>query len=265
MGREAGSSEATTQRDELVERALAMPAWYHSIDLGHGVVTPGVWPEDSQQHVVKALDGIDFTGAKVLDVGCLDGRWTFEAERRGATQVYSIDLISQAVDSARPQYFDIAAQVMGSTAHYNPHLSVHDVAKLGVDDFDVVLFLGVYYHLKDPLLALARLRKVMRDGGAIVVEGQVIHDDVSFARFFFNQSFSSDQTNWWIPSTACLREWVECSFFDVEWEYALPPVTWDRIDGTARAVLRARAVRRADPRMSAPDLELHAFDQNRYG
>jgi tRNA (mo5U34)-methyltransferase len=256
-------SEAEDDRAAAVERALSMPNWYHSIDLGGGAVTPGRWGED-QSHVIEALDAIDFDGARVLDVGCLDGRWSFEAERRGAREVWSIDVVSQ-FGPDREQYFEVARDILGSRARYDPNCSVYDVAALGIEDFDVVLFLGVYYHLKDPLLALARLRQVMGDGSTILIEGQVIHDDVAYARFFYRQVFSEDRTNWWVPTTACLREWIECSFLRVDWEFMRTPVTWDGLDATSRGIVLATAVRRQDRLLAVPDDELAAFDDNAYG
>ncbi len=256
-------TDTTTDRDELVRRALALPAWFHTIELDDGVTTPGVWGE--QHHIREALDRVDFRDARVLDVGCLDGRWTFEAERRGAAEVYATDLLSQVVDPGRAEYFEIAAEILGSRARYDPNLSVYDVARLGVRDFDVVLFLGVFYHLKSPLLALARLRQIMREGATIVVEGQVIHDEVSYARFFYGQAFYGDRSNWWIPSIACLTEWLESSFLEVGWANTMEPVTWDCLDATSRAVVLAKAVRRADPKLVVPDEELREFDENVYG
>ena len=151
----------------------ALPLWMHTIDLGGGVVTPGAWTPEDQAGTLGALEQIDFRGKKVLDVGCLDGLWSFEAERRGAAEVYATDLVSQVTPNREP-YFRLAHELLGSRARYVPDLSVFDVARLGVRDFDVVLYLGVYYHLRDPLLSFARLRQVMRTGAVLLVEGQVI-------------------------------------------------------------------------------------------
>src|SRR4029079_4346065 len=148
--------------DELLEE-VRRHSWYHAIDLGDGVVTPGSW-SNAHWHLRRALDDIDFENKKVLDIGCLDGLWSFEAENRGASEVYATDLVSR-VTPRRDVCFRMAQEILGSRAHYVPDLSVYDVERLGVRDFDVVLFPGVYYHLKDPLLAFARLRKVMKDGG----------------------------------------------------------------------------------------------------
>jgi tRNA (mo5U34)-methyltransferase len=247
--------------------------WTHQIDLGVGLITPGRWTPSAL--VLKALDDVDFRGKKVLDIGCWDGLWSFEAERRGAREVYATDLVAHR-PFRESNTFLLAREILGSRAHYEPDLSVYNVARLGVTDFDVVLFLGVYYHLKDPLLALARLRQVMRPGAILVVEGEVIDDDrARYARFFYHTHHGGDHSNWWVPTVACLREWVECSFFDVRTLYnvARDPLTGSRVEAVkkyvkrrigwrgnrSRSVLTAQAVCRADPNYSFPDEELGRF------
>lgn len=247
--------------------------WTHQIDLGGGLVTPGRWPPS--RLILKAFSGIDFRGKKVLDIGCWDGLWSFEAERRGARAVYATDLVAHR-PFRESETFRLARAILGSRAHYEPDLSVYDVGRLGVDDFDVVLFLGVYYHLKDPLLALARLRRVMRPGAILVVEGEAIDDDrARYARFFYHEHHGGDHSNWWVPTVACLREWVECSFFEILSLYnvARDPLTDSRVEackkfakrwikrraGRTRCVLTAKAVCRDDPNYSFPDEELGRF------
>jgi len=239
-----------------------LPLWIHSIDLGNGLRTPGYWPPDTQVAITEAIDALDFRGKRVLDVGCLDGLWSFEAERRGAAEVYAIDLTSQARPSREP-YFRLACELLNSKARYFPDLSVFDVGELGRDDFDIVLYLGVYYHLRDPVLSFARLRQVMPEGATLLAEGQAIDVPEVYARFFYRDAFQGDRTNWWIPSVPCLREWVECSFFEIESEDWRPdqrrvPAT------TGRSVISATAVSRADPKLACPDRELERFDLNAY-
>jgi tRNA (mo5U34)-methyltransferase len=265
--------ETQVESIESLRQQVGALKWTHTIDLGHGLVTPGRWPPSPL--IRKALDQVDFRGKKVLDIGCWDGLWSFEAERRGASEVYATDLAAH-----RPwnesQTFPLARRILGSRAHYEPDLSVYDVGRLGVTDFDVVLFLGVYYHLKDPLLALARLRQVMRPGAVLVVEGEVLGDDSgSYARFFYHQHHGGDQSNWWVPTVSCLREWVECSFFSIETVYdvsrdalsdsraeALKKFLKRRVGwrpSRSRCVLTARAVCRNDPNYSFLDEELGWF------
>jgi len=204
------------QTEELLQKVNELE-WLHSIDLGNGVVTPGKWGAPSEL-VLKAFDTIDFSGKKVLDVGTCNGLWAFEAEKRGAKEVHAIDFL-ELIDYAYQPAFSLAHQALNSQVHYHPDTAVYDVERLGISDFDIVLFLGVYYHIKNPLLALAKLRRVTRSGGRILISGDVIHnEDDAFARFYY-RTYHVHESNWWVPSIACLREWAECSFFDIRDEF----------------------------------------------
>ena len=200
-------------REELLKEVERLP-WVHSIDLGGGLVTKGKWGP-ANRLIREGLDRIDFNGKKVLDIGCWDGLWSFEAEKRGAAEVYATDYISQR--SFRDQNtFSLAHKILGSKVKYHPNISVYDIKELGVHDFDVVIFCGVYYHLKHPLLAFTRLREAMREGGTLLVEGPVFsRTDEVFSRFYYHNWLDTDRSNWWVPTITCLRQWIECSFFDI--------------------------------------------------
>ena len=86
-------SNMINSHGDLLERVQAL-TWVHSIDLGNGIVTPGMWGPPSPT-IMRALDTIDFHGKKVLDIGCWDGLWSFEAEKRGATTIVATDLNTQ--------------------------------------------------------------------------------------------------------------------------------------------------------------------------
>lgn len=266
---------AMLEIDDLRQRVNAC-RWVHTIDLGNGIVTPGAWRPSPI--IRRAFQDIDFRGRKVLDIGCWDGLWSFEAERRGAAEVYATDDLSQRHSHDMPTFL-VAQGALGSQARYFPHVGVDDVEDLGVNDFDIVLFCGVYYHLREPLAALARLRRVLKPGGLIVVEGTVIHgESAPVAEFFYRQRvLEKDLSNWWVPSIPCLREWVESSFFEIVSEQTLHPMThsqrWKRWVPSwlgkksrhySRHLLVARAVCRKDPGYLYPDRKLAEFDQNIY-
>jgi tRNA (mo5U34)-methyltransferase len=272
----------STERDALIRR-VSTYRWAHSIDLGDGIVTPGMWGPPNPQ-LLAAFDAIDFRNKKVLDIGCWDGLWSFEAEKRGAAAVYATDEISQRSYSEQPT-FALAQGVLQSKVRYFPSVSVYDVRTLGVDDFDVVVFSGVYYHLKHPLQALAALRQVTATGGMLIVEGPVIDNvDDSFASFFYGELFADDVSNWWVPTRRCLREWIECSYFSVVSEQLRPPTSLPSrrqrlLEGAARrllvsvaavrptvasvrrTVVSAQAVVRHDPVYELPDAELARFQR----
>jgi tRNA (mo5U34)-methyltransferase len=255
--------------------------WVHTIDLGGGVVTPGQWPANPL--ITAAFDTVDFRDKKVLDIGCWDGLWSFEAERRGAREVHATDLVTQRWGSEQPT-FALAHRALRSKARYRGDVSVYDVAKVGIRDFDVVIFCGIYYHLKDPLLAFARLRQVMAEGGVLIIEGPAIYDPVrAYARFYYGQRLADDPTNWWVPTVACLREWVTCNYFAIRGEHRRAPVSWrEALRGLrqrspdllrdklaprrriTRYVLTAQAVRRHDPEYLFEDAEVGQFHDGGY-
>jgi tRNA (mo5U34)-methyltransferase len=265
------------EREDLRRRVEAL-SWVHRIDLGGGLVTPGAWKRSAL--VERALDRLDLSGKSVLDIGCWDGLWSFEAERRGAASVLAVDDLSQRSLDDQPT-FRLAHEALGSRVEYLGDLDVHRAAeRLAGRTFDVVLFLGVYYHLKHPLLALSNLRRLTRPGGVLLTEGPVRPGRRARADFFHSRTHKDDPSTWFLPTLPCLREWIECSYFEVE-EVLRPP--WPRRLGpllalkdgarrllgsaslsTWRCVVRARAVERDDVRYAFPDPDLAAFDRRRY-
>jgi tRNA (mo5U34)-methyltransferase len=265
----------TTVHSDLLARVQAL-TWVHTIDLGNGIVTPGMWGPPPPT-IMHALDTIDFQGKKVLDIGCWDGLWSFEAEKRGAKIVVATDLNTQRWPPDGHATFLLAHEALGSNAIYRADVSVYDVPRIFPErDFDVVLFCGIYYHLRDPLLALSRLRQAMKPGGVIVVEGEVTLDRAKCgAEFFYRTTHGNDPSNWWVPTIRCLYEWVESSYFDVLQEFPPPHVDpkttfleklqRKRVSPEpqfSRAVLTARAVVRHDPKYMLPDGELAVFDRD---
>jgi tRNA (mo5U34)-methyltransferase len=222
-------------------REVARHQWLYSVDLGGGITTPGHFGPPNPQ-IVEAFAQVDFQGKQVLDIGCFEGQWSFEAEKRGAASVLASDYLVED-PRARPSEhgikelptFRLAHAILGSRVEYRPDVSVYHVTRLGRRDFDVVVFCGVYYHLKHPLLALSRLREVIRDGGTLIVEGPVIEGPrESYARFFYRDVLADDRSNWWVPTLSCLLEWIECSYFEVL-QVSSPAVQEVRSVGTADA------------------------------
>lgn len=225
------------RRRRLADEYQAAHGWWHSIDLGHGVVTTGHKSAELLRDELAAIGFPDVRGKSVLDVGAWDGFYSFEAERRGAARVVALDHFVWSLDRPaqhryveecrrqgakprpyetvpeiwRPQElpgkigFDLAHDLLQSRVEsvVADFMSV-DLEKLG--SFDVVLFLGVLYHLKDPIGALERLRRLVH--GVAVIETEAIEVPVS-PQFEMWESYSSDQlagdgTNWWAPNCAAL-------------------------------------------------------------
>ena len=146
---------------EALRREVAALRWFHKIDLGHGIVTPGY--VDTFRFLPWLRLPESLTGKTVLDVGAWDGFYSFEAERRGAAQVLATDSYSWGGGGwGTKAAFDLARRALGSRVESR----VIDVLELSPDNvgtFDVVLFLGVLYHMRHPMLALEKVFGVTRE------------------------------------------------------------------------------------------------------
>jgi len=227
------------------------PEWFHSIELGPGMVTPGRWSSETLAGKWQAFRLPDLRGKSVLDIGAYDGFYSFAAETAGAARVVALDHYVWAADMAgymaewrtareqgqpipaphesrhwhpetlpgkRP--FDLAHAVRGSrvTAVVGDFMAM-DLSPLG--QFDIVLFLGVLYHLTDPLGALRRVARVTAPGGLAVVETAAVElagmEDRPTCEFFPGEELNHDASNWWAPNATALDGLCRAaSFRDVE-------------------------------------------------
>src|SRR5215218_10597050 len=139
----------------LEKRVRELGPWFHNLDL-RGVKTApdhflGDYPSFKFANFAHVIPQ-DLTGKSVLDIGCNAGFYSMEMKRRGASRVVGVDSEDLYLNQAR-----FAAEVNGLDIEYRK-LSVYDVAQLG-EKFDFVIFMGVLYHLRHPLLALDLLRE----------------------------------------------------------------------------------------------------------
>jgi tRNA (mo5U34)-methyltransferase len=220
------------------DRGWASIPWFHSIDLGDGRVTPGIKsPERLRSELVALNLPEDLSGRSVLDIGAWDGYFSFEAERRGAARVVALDYYAWALDlqaqrryvidcrdqGVPPQPFDqvddlwveddlpgragfeLARRSLGSRVEpVVGDFMIMDLRALGT--FDTVLFLGVLYHLEDPLRTLRRLRSVTA-GFAIIETVCAVFpgfEHHQMWQFFETDELEGDPSNWWAPNAAAL-------------------------------------------------------------
>ena len=191
---------------DLRSRADAI-RWYHSIDLGGGVVTAGV--DDSPFRLARVQLPESLHGKTVLDIGAWDGFFSFECERRGATRVVAADHFSwHGTGWGTKAGFTLAREALGSCVE-DIDIDVMDLSPERIGTFDVVLFLGVLYHLRHPFLALERVASVTRD--YLIVETVV--DLVGFQRpamaFYPGRELNNDPTNWWGPNIPAVKGMLE--------------------------------------------------------
>jgi SAM-dependent methyltransferase len=155
-------------------KALAAHQFYHIIDLGNGLQTPGLASlAPVQAPVLDALRKSDLRGKRVLDIGCRDGLFSFEAERLGAKRVLGIDndLSRGAVEVLIPHFRSKIETRQANLYDFTTE-----------ERFDVVIFAGVLYHLRFPAFGLKRIADCMANGGVLIIETGMLlsHTDHPF-------------------------------------------------------------------------------------
>jgi tRNA (mo5U34)-methyltransferase len=186
--------------------------WHQRWDIAPGVSTPGANDIGWLLHVVGLPP--DLTGKSVLDIGTTNGLGAFEAERRGAERVVAVDIF------APEQYgFTALAELLDSRAEF-VRANVYGLASLLGEQFDYVLFLGVLYHLRHPLLALDEVRALTRE--QMLLETAVSDFELgdragdAVARFYRRDELGGDSSNWFAPSSRTLVDWCTSCGFDSE-------------------------------------------------
>lgn len=216
---------------DLIERRVReLGRWFHNIDLKGVRTAPdhflGDYPAIKWRRFAHAIPE-DLSGKTVLDIGCNGGFYAIEMKRRGADRVVAVDFDDLYLNQAR-----FAAEVMGADIEFRK-LSVYDVALLK-EKFDVVLFMGVLYHLRHPLLALDLIwEHVAKD--ILVFQSMLrgpdvvfpVQDDYPFSEtehferpgyprmVFVENKYSNDETNWWIPNRAGMEAMLRSSGFTI--------------------------------------------------
>jgi tRNA (mo5U34)-methyltransferase len=215
----------------LAQRIEALSPWFHNMQLGPFWTAPDHflydYPASKWRRIAPFLPD-DLRGRTVLDIGCNAGFYAIEMKRRGADRVVGIDEDERYLDQAR-----LACEVTGCEIELR-RLSVYDVGLLG-ETFDVVLFMGVLYHLRHPLLALDLVRAhVARDmlvfqslqrGASEVAElrqDYAFEDTDHFHKpgyprlHFVEREYAHDWTNWWIPNRACSEAMLRAAGFRID-------------------------------------------------
>src|SRR5436853_6561732 len=183
--------------DEDLRAEVEALRWYHVLDLGHGVRTPGIY-DPSSRLPRYALP--DLHGKTVLDVGAWDGFFSFEAERRGASRVLATDSFAwDGSNWSTKAGFELARRVLGSKVE-DQTIDVLELTPQQVGLFDVVLFLGVLYHMRDPMLALERVASVTRDLLVLETHADLMHLRRPALAFYGGREHADDPTNWFGPN-----------------------------------------------------------------
>src|SRR5690349_24931638 len=215
---------------DLQDRIEELAPWFHNMNLGGLWTAPdhflGDYPGAKFRRFAPHLPS-DLSGKSVLDIGCNAGFYSIEMKRRGADRVVGIDSDPAYLAQAR-----FAAEMSGVQLELG-QLSVYDVAALG-ERFDLVLFMGVLYHLRHPLLALDLLRRtvvgrlllfqsMMRGSAEIAAiaadyafSDRAPFDQAGYPKLHFvEESYAHDRSNWWIPNRACADAMLRAAGFSI--------------------------------------------------
>jgi tRNA (mo5U34)-methyltransferase len=222
--------EKSAREHELAARISQMGEWFHNIDLNGVPTAPehflGDFPRVKWKQIAPALPQ-DLAGASVLDVGCNAGFYSAELKKRGAGRVLGVDVDDRYLAQAR-----FVADVLDLAIEFEK-LSVYDVDQVP-GQFDYVLFMGVFYHLRYPLYALDKLVKKVK--GRLIFQTMVrgstaspkLKDDYHFwnkavfnnpdfpRMYFVEKCYAGDPTNWWIPNHGAVEAMLRSSGLAIE-------------------------------------------------
>jgi SAM-dependent methyltransferase len=234
-GAEAVMEERDASQIDALRQTIAEHTWYHVLDLGDGIITPGlsqfkpVW-----DNIRRARQHLDYHRKSVLDLGSMEGLWAFEAEQLGAETVVATDCwYDEGGALGNPlERFLLCRAVLGSKVIPYYNVSPYRLSErldlflqetrpdrpLAQRRFDVVQHLGLLYHLRDPLLSLLQSRSVMRTGAHLLIETAVVADETSSYMLFNGVPpqelrIYQDFTTWWAPTIPCLLEMLRASLF----------------------------------------------------
>ncbi|HEV7291499.1 MAG TPA: TIGR04290 family methyltransferase [Devosia sp.] len=230
MSIQAEDSRMGLSTTEIQKQVDALGPWFHNIDLGGVRTAPnhflGDYPHMKWRKFADAIPA-DLTGKTVLDIGCNAGFYSIEMKKRGADRVLGVDFDDVYLNQAK-----FAAEVAQADIEFRK-LSVYDVGSLQ-EQFDVVIFMGVLYHLRHPLLALDLIREhvakdllvfqSMQRGSSEVkpvaenypFTDVELFDEPSYPKMhFIEHRYANDPTNWWVPNAACVEAMLRSSGFEI--------------------------------------------------
>lgn len=202
---DAGAAAPSGTVDDALRRRVDALPWLHSIDFGGGVTSPGIAKPGILEDFAAIMfrDGI-VAGKSVLDIGCWDGFYSFEAHRRGARRILATDHFAWS-----EQCWGDRASFELARAHLAPAVEVMDIdlpelTPERVGRFDVVILAGVLYHLRHPFYMLERLARLATDTLIVETHLDAIDKAEPAMVFYPGAELANDPTNWWGPNAPCV-------------------------------------------------------------
>lgn len=224
-----------------VQARIDSVEWYHEFEFPNGLVARPRNQLDGHRRVWtfirSQLDQIDFRGKSVLDIGCWDGYWSFYAEERGAARVLATDDASQ--NWAGSAGLTLAKELLKSEVETRLDVSIYELTKLQ-QEFDIVLCMGVYYHLYDPFYAFAQVRQVCHNDSLVVFEGDTA-SGMGTNQLHFNPSDPALPV--FVPRPDVLASMLRATYFDVADQTSMvqhPYANWREYARHAEHLVRRR-------------------------
>ncbi|QRR00284.1 TIGR04290 family methyltransferase [Dyadobacter sandarakinus] len=216
--------------EQIQQKVKELGQWFHNIDLNGVKTAPnhflGDYPSFKYKNFADAIPA-DLTGKSVLDIGCNAGFYSVEMKKRGASRVVAIDSDERYLNQGR-----FAAEALGFDIDFR-NMSVYEIGSLG-EKFDVVIFMGVFYHLRHPLLALdliyehvagdmlifQSMQRGSKEVMPLEADYPFTQEDIFLSpdfpqMYFIEQRYSQDPTNWWVPNRAATEAMLRSAGFNI--------------------------------------------------
>src|SRR5579871_3805471 len=205
-------SYARLNSESLRQEVNALP-WFHEIDLGDGVVTPGRTSLKSLRALADMFFQHGVAGKSVLDIGAYDGFFSLDAKRRGASRVLATDFFMWNCDPRCRKAFEIARARVAPDVE-DKIIDIPDLNKQSVGEFDIVLFSGVLYHMRHPFLALEQIASLATDTLVVETHLDAVDNPRPAMIFYPTNELNNDATNWWGPNPSCVQAMLHDIGFD---------------------------------------------------
>jgi tRNA (mo5U34)-methyltransferase len=202
--------------------------WYHEFDFPSGAKARSSTPDIGANRrawsfIEKNLNHIDFQSKSVLEIGCWDGYWSFYAEKRGAKRVLATDDKTQ--NWAGGAGLGLAKGLLNSGIETREDVSIYKASELG-ETFDIILCLGVYYHLVDPFYAFAQIRHCCHAESLVLFEGDMTYAPPPNSSYF---SLTDHRDAIFVPTRHSFNQLLEATYFEVNSQSFMkggPPRNW---------------------------------------
>ncbi len=197
--------------------------WFHRINLGGGVVTPGA--DDTPTKLDQIHLPPDLSGKTVLDIGAWDGFFSFEAEKRGARRVVALDGGVWKVASIGKAGFEFARTTLKSKVE-DVEMEVSEISIDRLGQFDLVLFLGVLYHIRDPFASFLKVASVAAHDIIVETHVDLVEIDVPAIAFYPHEECANDGSNWCGPNQLAVEGMLRLAGFKTIKSFPLTPVIY---------------------------------------